>query len=584
MMTIRELSEALSVGASDILRELLKNGVMANINQQLDYETAALMAAEFGIETTEQTPEQIAGIYDTVDEAMAAESPADLKARPPVVTIMGHVDHGKTKLLDAVRSTRVAEGEAGGITQHIGAYQVEVHGRKISFLDTPGHEAFTAMRARGAQVTDIVVLVVAADDGVMPQTLEAIAHVKNAGVPMIVAINKIDAPGANPDRVRQELAAAGVVVEQWGGEVPSVEVSAKQKTNIDGLLELILLVADIEEVKANPNTSALGTIVEAEKDRNRGTLATVLVQNGTLRLDDVVLVGATFGRVRTMFNDVGKRLRHAEPSTPVEILGLNDVPQAGDVLQVVPDIALARDVAAMRQRQRQAEQMVSQTKTAVGLDALYAQIQAGQVKDLNVILKADVSGSIGAIEQSLSQINTKHSEVQIRVIHTGTGAISESDVNLATASSAIIIGFNVRPDPAARRLADQNGIEIRFYNIIYQLLGDVEQALVGMLAPEEREVVNGFAEVRNTFRLPSREVVAGLYVLDGKINRNDKVRVLRNGVVLHDGRLSSLKRFKDDVREVQAGYECGAVVESFTDVQNNDTLEFYRIEQVTRTA
>jgi translation initiation factor IF-2 len=584
MMTIRELSEALSVGASDILRELLKNGVMANINQQLDYETAALMAAEFGIETTEQTPEQIAGIYDTVDEAMAAESPADLKARPPVVTIMGHVDHGKTKLLDAVRSTRVAEGEAGGITQHIGAYQVEVHGRKISFLDTPGHEAFTAMRARGAQVTDIVVLVVAADDGVMPQTLEAIAHVKNAGVPMIVAINKIDAPGANPDRVRQELAAAGVVVEQWGGDVPSVEVSAKQKTNIDGLLELILLVADIEEVKANPNTSALGTIVEAEKDRNRGTLATVLVQNGTLRLDDVVLVGATFGRVRTMFNDVGKRLRHAEPSTPVEILGLNDVPQAGDVLQVVPDIALARDVAAMRQRQRQAEQMVSQTKTAVGLDALYAQIQAGQVKDLNVILKADVSGSIGAIEQSLSQINTKHSEVQIRVIHTGTGAISESDVNLATASSAIIIGFNVRPDPAARRLADQNGIEIRFYNIIYQLLGDVEQALVGMLAPEEREVVNGFAEVRNTFRLPSREVVAGLYVLDGKINRNDKVRVLRNGVVLHDGRLSSLKRFKDDVREVQAGYECGAVVESFTDVQNNDTLEFYRIEQVTRTA
>ncbi len=584
MMTIRELSEALSVGASDILRELLKNGVMANINQQLDYETAALMAAEFGIETTEQTPEQIAGVYDTVDEAMAAESPADLKARPPVVTIMGHVDHGKTKLLDAVRSTRVAEGEAGGITQHIGAYQVEVHGRKISFLDTPGHEAFTAMRARGAQVTDIVVLVVAADDGVMPQTLEAIAHVKNAGVPMIVAINKIDAPGANPDRVRQELAAAGVVVEQWGGEVPSVEVSAKQKTNIDGLLELILLVADIEEVKANPNTSALGTIVEAEKDRNRGTLATVLVQNGTLRLDDVVLVGATFGRVRTMFNDVGKRLRHAEPSTPVEILGLNDVPQAGDVLQVVPDIALARDVAAMRQRQRQAEQMVSQTKTAVGLDALYAQIQAGQVKDLNVILKADVSGSIGAIEQSLSQINTKHSEVQIRVIHTGTGAISESDVNLATASSAIIIGFNVRPDPAARRLADQNGIEIRFYNIIYQLLGDVEQALVGMLAPEEREVVNGFAEVRNTFRLPSREVVAGLYVLDGKINRNDKVRVLRNGVVLHDGRLSSLKRFKDDVREVQAGYECGAVVESFTDVQNNDTLEFYRIEQVTRTA
>jgi translation initiation factor IF-2 len=583
MMTIRELSESLGIGASDIIRELLKNGIMANINQQLDYETAALMAAEFSIETTEQAPELVAGIFETVEEALAAEAPADLKPRPPVVTIMGHVDHGKTKLLDSIRSTRVAEGEAGGITQHIGAYQIEVHGRKISFLDTPGHEAFTAMRARGAQVTDIVVLVVAADDGVMPQTLEAIAHVKAANVPMIVAINKIDIEGANPDRVRQELASANVLVEQWGGDVPSVEVSARQRINIDGLLEMILLVADIEELKANPNKPAIGTIVEAEKDKNRGAVATVLVQNGTLRLDDVVLVGATFGRVRTMFNDAGKRLRHAEPSTPVEILGLSDVPQAGDILQVVPDIAVARDVAALRQRQRQAEHMASQTKTSVGLDDLYAKIQAGQVKDLNVILKADVNGSIGAIEHSLSQINTKHSEVQIRVIHTGTGAISESDVNLATASNAVIIGFNVRPDPAARRLADQNGIEIRFYNIIYQLIENLEQALVGMLAPEEREVVNGFAEVRNTFRLPTREVVAGLYVLDGKINRNDQVRVLRNGVVIHDGRLSSLKRFKDDVRDVQAGYECGAVVAGFTDVQDRDTLEFYRTEKVTRT-
>ncbi|MBV9786710.1 MAG: translation initiation factor IF-2, partial [Chloroflexi bacterium] len=531
----------------------------------------------------ELLPEKQAGIFESIEEVMAAEEPAELRPRPPVVTIMGHVDHGKTKLLDAIRSTKVAEGEAGGITQHIGAYQVEVHGRKISFLDTPGHEAFTAMRARGAQVTDIVVLVVAADDGVMPQTLEAIAHVKAAKVPMIVAINKIDSAGANPDRVRQELATADVLVEQWGGEVPSVEVSAKLRKNIDGLLEIILLVADIEEFKANPEKPAAGTIVEAELDKNRGPVATVLVQNGTLRPDDIVLVGSTFGKIRAMFNDSGKRLRHAEPSTPVEILGLTDVPKAGDILQVVPDLGLAREIGAQRQRQRQAEQMGSQTK-AVSLDDLYSRIQAGQVKDLNILLKADVSGSIGAIEHSLKQINSKHTEVQLRMIHTGTGAISESDVNLATASNALIIGFNVRPDPAARKLADQNGIEIRFYNIIYQLIENLEQALVGMLAPEEREVINGFAEVRNTFRLPSREIVAGLYVTDGKINRNDLVRVLRNGVVIHDGRLSSLKRFKDDVRDVQSGYECGAIVDSFPDVQDGDTMEFYRKEKVERTA
>ncbi|WP_081752935.1 translation initiation factor IF-2 [Kallotenue papyrolyticum] len=582
-MTIRELSEALGVGAADILRELLKNGVMTNINAQIDYETAALIAAEFGIETSELKPEKPAGIYESVAEALAEEKPADLRPRPPVVTIMGHVDHGKTKLLDAIRSTRVAEGEAGGITQHIGAYQVEVQGRKITFLDTPGHEAFTAMRARGAQVTDIVVLVVAADDGVMPQTLEAIAHVKAANVPMIVAINKIDVPGANPDRVRQELAAADVLVEQWGGDVPCVEVSAKNKINIDGLLELILLVADIHEFKANPNRPAIGTIIEAELDKSRGPVATVLVQNGTLRLDDIVLAGATYGRVRTMFNDAGKRLRHAEPSTPVEILGLDNVPQAGDILQVVDSIELAREIAAQRARQRQAEATAGPSK-AIGLDDLYAKIQAGQVREFNILLKADVTGSIGAIEHALAQLNQKHSEVQLRVIHSGTGAITESDVNLAIASKAIIIGFNARPDPAARRLAEQSGIEIRFYNIIYHLLEDLEQALVGMLAPEEREVINGYAEVRNTFRLPSREVVAGLYVTDGKISRNDRVRVLRNGVVIHDGRLSSLKRFKDDVREVQAGYECGAIIEGFNDVQVGDTMEFYRTEKVERSA
>ena len=582
-MTVRELSEALGVGASDILKELIKSGFMATINQQLDYDTAALMAVEFGIETTEAVPEQMAGLFESIEEAFAAEEAEDLRPRPPVVTIMGHVDHGKTKLLDSIRSTRVAEGEAGGITQHIGAYQIEVHGRKISFLDTPGHEAFTAMRARGAQVTDIVVLVVAADDGVMPQTQEAIAHVKAAGVPMIVAINKIDAAGSNPDRVRQELAQADVLVEQWGGTVPSVEVSAKNNTNIDALLEIILLVADIEEVKANPNKPALGTIVEANLDKSRGATATALIQNGTLRIDDIVVAGATYGRIRSMFNDAGKRLRFAEPSTPVEILGLTDVPRAGDIIQVLDDISVAREVAAQRQRQYQMENMTTSLK-AVSLDDVFARIQAGQVKDLNVILKADVQGSIGAIEHGLAQINAKQTEVQIKVIHTGTGAISESDVNLATASNAIIIGFNARPDPAARRLADQNGVDIRFYPIIYQLLEDLNKALVGMLSPVEREVVDGFAEVRNTFRLPTRDTVAGLYVTDGKINRNNLVRVLRSGVVVHDGRIGSLKRFKDDVREVQTGYECGLVVDGFGEVQNGDNMEFYRKEKVERTA
>ncbi|MBA3944692.1 MAG: translation initiation factor IF-2 [Herpetosiphonaceae bacterium] len=581
-MTIRELSEALGVGASEILKQLMKNGMMATINQQLDYDTAALMASEFDIETTESVPESMAGLIDNIDEALATEEATDLKQRPPVVTIMGHVDHGKTKLLDAIRSTRVAEGEAGGITQHIGAYQIEVHGRKITFLDTPGHEAFTAMRARGAQVTDIVVLVVAADDGVMPQTKEAIAHVKAAKVPMIVAINKVDAAGSNPDRVRQELAQADVLVEQYGGDVPSVEVSARQKTNIDGLLEIILLMADVEELKANPSKPAIGTIVEANLDKSRGPTATVLVQNGTLRLDDIVVVGGTYGKIRGMFNDAGKRLRHAEPATPVEILGLSEVPRAGDILQVLDDVTIAREVAGQRKGQRQMEQMSSQMK-ALSLEDLFARIQAGQVKDLNIILKADVQGSIGAIEHSLGQINTKHTEVQTKIIHTGTGAISESDVSLATASNAIIIGFNARPDPAARRLADQNGVEIRFYSIIYQLLEDLEKAMVGMLSPIEKEVVDGFAEVRTVFKLPTREVVAGLYVTDGKIMRNLQVRVLRSGVVVHDGRIDSLKRFKDDVREVQTGYECGLMVAGFNDVQTGDTMEFYHKEKVERT-
>jgi translation initiation factor IF-2 len=577
-MTVRELSEATGVGAAEIIKALLKLGIMATINQQIDYDTASLIASEFGIETKEHVPEQYAGIVDSVKEVMAAQISADLKPRPPVVTIMGHVDHGKTKLLDTIRSTRVAEGEAGGITQHVGAYQVEIHGRKITFLDTPGHEAFTEMRARGAQVTDIVVLVVAADDGVMPQTLEAIAHVKAAGVPMIVAINKIDSLSANPDRVRQQLAQAEVIVEQFGGDVPSVEVSAKQKLNIDGLLEMILLVADLAELKANPNTAAVGTVIEAERDKNRGPVATVLVQNGTLRLEDSVLVGSVTGTLRALFNETGKRVRFAEPSMPVVILGLSDVPAAGDILQVVSDLSIAREVAQQRQRLTKMEEMASRGPS---LDDLFKNIQQGKLKDLNLVLKADVQGSIGAIEHALGQINT--SGVQMRIIHRGTGAITESDVNLAAASRAIILGFNARPDPAARRAAEQNGIDIRFYNIIYQLIDDIRKAMIGMLDPEFKEVTEGYAEVRQTFRLPSREVVAGLYVTDGKILRNDSVRVLRSGAVVHDGKIGSLKRVKDDVREVQSGYECGLVVDNFSDVQVGDTMEFYRKERVERT-
>jgi translation initiation factor IF-2 len=478
----------------------------------------------------------------------------------------------------------VAEGEAGGITQHIGAYQVEVHNRKITFLDTPGHEAFTAMRARGATVTDIVILVVAADDGVMPQTAEAIAHVKAANVPMIVAINKIDAPGANTDRVRQQLAVEGVTTETWGGDVPDVEVSAKQKLNIDGLLDMVLLVADLQELKANPDRPAIGTIVEAELDKGRGPVATVLVQNGTLRQDDTVLVGSVYGKIRAMFTDTGKRIRSAEPATPVSIIGLSDVPHAGDILQVLDDARIARDVATQRQRQRQMEQMATQFTKAMSLDDVYKQIQAGKIKDLNLILKVDVQGSIGAIEHALNQLNEKQTEVQLKVIHRGTGTITESDVNLSVASHAIIIGFNARPDAAARRAADANGVDIRFYNIIYQLTEDLNKAMVGMLEPEIREVTEGFAEVRNTFRLPNREVIAGLMVTDGKIIRNANVRVLRSGVVVYDGRIATLRRFKDDVREVQTGYECGLNVEGFNDIQVGDTLEFYRKEKIQRTA
>jgi|YNPNPStandDraft_1061719.scaffolds.fasta_scaffold05600_4 translation initiation factor IF-2 len=574
-LTVKELSNLLGLSAVEIIKTLMKNGVMATINQQIDHDTAAVVATDLGFEVKEEAPPAPTEVAPAV---AAPEEDLEAVPRPPVVTIMGHVDHGKTKLLDAIRQTNVAEGEVGGITQHIGAYQIEVKGKRITFLDTPGHEAFTAMRARGAQVTDIVVLVVAADDGVQPQTLEAISHVRAAGVPMIVAINKIDKPEANPALVKQQLAQAGVVVEEFGGDVPCVEVSAKMKLHIDDLLDMILLVAEMQELKANPNKPARGTIIEAELDRSRGPIATVLVKEGSLRLKDYVVAGEAYGKVRAMMTDTGRRVKRAEPAMPVVVMGLNEVPAAGDALQVVPDEHTAREIALARKQQRELERVRAQR--AASLEDLLEEIRKGEVKELNIILKADVQGSIGAIEHALAKLNEKGGEVQVKILHKATGAITESDVMLALASRALILGFNARPDAAARRAAEREGVDIRFYNIIYELVDDVEKAMRGMLAPKTREVVDGMAEVRQVFHLPGKVVVAGLYVTEGKVLRNDRARVLRGGVVVHDGPIASLKRFKDDVREVAAGYECGLGLENFGDFEVGDLLEFYHTEEV----
>ncbi len=575
VLTVKELSNLLGLSAVEVIKTLMKNGVMATINQQIDHDTAAIVATDLGFEVKEEAP---AAPTEAAPAEVAPEEDLEAVPRPPVVTIMGHVDHGKTKLLDAIRQTNVAEGEVGGITQHIGAYQIEVKGKRITFLDTPGHEAFTAMRARGAQVTDIVVLVVAADDGVQPQTLEAISHVRAAGVPMIVAINKIDKPEANPALVKQQLAQAGVMVEEFGGEVPCVEVSAKMKLHIDDLLDMILLVAEMQELKANPNKPAKGTIIEAELDRARGPIATVLVKEGSLRLKDYVVAGKTYGRVRAMMTDTGRRVKRAEPAMPVVVMGLSDVPEAGDILQAVPDERTARETALARKQQHEMERI--RARRASSLEDLLEEIRQGEVKELNIILKADVQGSIGAIEHALSKLNEKGGEVQVKILHKATGAITESDVMLALASRALIVGFNARPDAAARRAAEREGVDIRFYNIIYELVDDVEKAMKGMLSPKTREVVDGMAEVRQIFRLPGKVVAAGLYVTEGKVLRNDRTRVLRGGVVVHDGPIASLKRFKDDVREVAAGYECGLTLEDFGDFEVGDLLEFYHTEEV----
>ena len=581
VLTVADLAEALQTTGIEIIKELMKLGMMANLNQQIDFDTAHRVATALGWETHEEVPEIVQqAVADFESRKQEAELDPQAVTRPPVVTIMGHVDHGKTKLLDSIRSANVAEGEAGGITQHIGAYQIETQGRRVTFLDTPGHEAFTAMRARGAQATDVAVLVVAADDGVMPTTREAVAHIKSAHVPMVVAINKIDLPTANPDRVKQQLSELEVVPEEWGGDVPFVEVSAREKLGLDDLLEVLLLVSDVNELKANPHKSASGVVIEAKVDRSRGPVATVLVQSGTLNLKDVVVAGSTHGRVRAMFDDHGKRVRRADPSTPVEILGLLDVPQAGDAFQVFEDEKAARDLAENRQLQRRAESLADRS---FRLTDLSNQVQEGGVAELRVILKADVQGSLGAIQNALLKLNDEVPEgVRLSITYAGAGAISESDVSLATATRSIIIGFNVRPDVAAKRAADANNIDIRFYNIIYNLIDEVKQAMTGLLAPVFHDVTDGYAEVRNTFKLPGNTVVAGLYVLDGKVTRNSKARVLRSGVVLHEGGIDSLKRFKDDVREVQAGYECGLTLADFNDIQVGDQIEFYHREETAR--
>ena len=579
VMTVGELAEAIGASAVELIKALIRRGVMANINQQIDFETAVKVAADFGVELVERTPEVVHQEKSLAEIVRASAQEPGAVPRPPVVTIMGHVDHGKTKLLDAIRHTNVAEGEAGGITQHIGAYQVEVQGRKITFLDTPGHEAFTAMRARGAQVTDIAVLVVAADDGVMPQTREAVAHARAANVPIIVAINKIDLPTANPARVKQQLAEIGVIVEEYGGDVPVVEVSAKQRLGIEDLLEMILLVADMHELKANPNRPAIGVIIEAKVDQRRGPVATVLVQTGTLKLNDVVVAGATWGRIRAMFDDRGRKVRRAEPSMPVEILGLENVPEAGDYLQVVEDERTAKEIATQLALKRRAEAAEARV---VKLDEFHKGLEIGQTRELRLILKADVQGSLEAIQNALAKLNDELEGVGITVVHAATGAVSESDVMLAATTGAVVLGFNVRPDVAARRAAEATGVDIRYYNVIYHLLEEVRAGVTGLLAPETREVIDGVAEIREIFRLPNRAVAAGLYVLNGKALRNARVRVIRDGKVIHDGTVASLRRFKEDVREVAAGYECGLTIENFNDLRVGDQIEFYHIERVPR--
>ncbi len=574
-VTVQDLANRLQVDPGAVIKKMIEMGVMATLNQAVEADMAALVAQEFGAEVEIEKSETIleAGLEDTEDEEAA------LEMKPPVITVMGHVDHGKTSLLDAIRETNVIATEAGGITQHIGAYQAEHKNKKVTFLDTPGHEAFTSMRARGAQVTDIAVLVVAADDGVMPQTIEAINHAKAAGVPVVVAINKIDKPQANPERVKQQLTEYGLVPEEWGGETICVSVSASTKEGLDHLLEMLLLVAEMEELKSNPNRPARGTVIDAKLDKGRGPLATVLIQKGALHVGDYALAGTAYGRVRAMLDFKGRRLKYAPPATPVEILGLSEVPNAGDPFYVLPDEKLARQIVEERVKQKRQQDNVNPGK--VTLEDLFKQIKQGKIKALNLIVKADVQGSVEALLQALSKLGTD--EVHLSIIHSGVGAVTENDVMLASASNALIIGFNVRPEVNAQKTAEMQQVEIRLYRVIYEIIDDVKAALEGLLEPELREVVSGRAEVRDTFSIPKVGVISGCYITEGKMVRNGKVRVIRDGVVIHEGIVASLRRFKDDAKEVQQGYECGIGLDKFQDVKQGDILEGYAIEEIKRT-
>ena len=567
-VTVKELAELFGREVSEIIMNLMKDGVMATINQNLDRDTVEILAEEFGVTLLE--PEQPA---DPTEYVPAEDDPRFLKPRPAVVTIMGHVDHGKTTLLDALRQTNVALHEAGGITQRIGAYQIRYKNHKITFLDTPGHEAFTAMRSRGAQITDIAVLIVAADDGVMPQTIEAIHHAKNAGVPIMVAINKIDKPGANPDRIKEELAKEGLLAEDWGGDVIMTPISAKKRLGLDDLLENILLVAEMQELKANPNREAYGVVVEAQLDKGRGPVMSVLVQNGTLHIGDGILAGKSWGRVRAMNNENGRKMKSAEPSVPVEILGMDSVPEAGDHFFVM-DEKKARQLAEIRAARAKEEEQRSVQK--VTLDNIFEKIKEGEMKELDVIIKADVQGSVEALVQSLQGI--KSDEVRISIVHSAVGAINESDVMLASASNALIIGFNVRPDANARAMAEKDGVDVRLYRVIYDCIDDVKAAMAGMLSPTIREVVLGHAEIRQVIHTP-KVIVAGSYVQDGKITSNCQLRLIRDGIVIHEGKIASLRRFKDDVKEVAAGYECGIAIDSYRDVKEGDQLEAFELKE-----
>jgi len=573
-ITVKDLAEALKKTVADVIKKLFLMGIVVTQNEELDFDTAAIIADEYGVKAHKAVVVSEEDIL--FDESEDDE--AELQPRPPVVVVMGHVDHGKTSLLDAIRSANIAEHEAGGITQRIGAYTVNLNGRDITFLDTPGHEAFTAMRARGAQVTDIAILVVAADDGVMPQTVEAINHAKAAGVSIIVAINKIDKPNANPEKVKQELAEHGLLVEEWGGDVIAVPVSAKKHENIDQLLEMVLLTADILELKANPDKQAKGTVIEATLDKNRGPVATLLVQRGTLRVGDFVLSGSTYGHIRSMVNDKGKKIKEAGPSIPVEVFGLNEVPEAGDLFYVVTDEKLAKQLA--EKRKVQAREKSIKSRGRVSLEDLFSQIQEGQVKELNLIVKADVRGSVEAITQAMEKLS--NDEVKVRVIHGAVGAIAESDVALADVSNAIIIGFNVRPGPNVMEAAQAAGVDIRLYRVIYDAIEDIQNAMKGMLKPTYKEVVDGHVEIRQLFKISNVGTVGGAYVLDGKIARNSDIRLVRDGIVIYEGKLASLKRFKDDVREVAAGYECGLMLDRFNDIKEGDIIEAYHMEEIQR--